>query len=123
MDNPELRLAYQRSAKGVEFITPEDNAILSWYYGAIMRITENRFRQAQLGTVDPAIMRQVGGSSGVYRHPYFGFWWPSVRDQYAEDFGYWVEDNLTPNVQDTWNPFPDELRLPDALNATPRRSR
>ena len=112
VENPELRESYLRVGQGLENMTLEDWNILVWYYSAIMRISENRFRQAEIGTVGVDFMGQVGGTSIAYRHPFFGHFWELRRDEYPEDFALWVDENLIPYVQDSVEVAPDDLLSP-----------
>ena len=121
VENPAIQLAWQRVGKGIEFMTPEDQAVLAFWYTGMMRVAENRYRQAGLGTVNAEVIGQIGGSSVVYRHPYFGFYWQFSQEEYPKDFANWVEANLLPEVRTTFNELPAELMLPEARDAEPRR--
>src|SRR5262245_21570555 len=107
--NPELRLAYARAGRGLEYMTPEDASILGWWYNATIRIAENRYRQSKLGTLSADIDTLLGGGVVGYRHPYFGEYWRNARANYSADFAEWVDKNLVPLVQSsiTTAPSPD----------------
>ena len=57
---PELRSAYAKAMSGkiADLSLVEEDALTSWY-GALLRVAENRFRQRQLGTYDN--VRAAGG--------------------------------------------------------------
>lgn len=120
---PEVRLAFQRSGRGLEYMTPEDYSVLYWWYAAAFRVVENRFRQSNFGTVNAEIVSQLGGNAAVYRHPAFGLIWKDSRADYADDFARWVDENLIPGVQNTLVNIQPDLMLPEALDALPRERR
>jgi hypothetical protein len=120
LEVPELQLAWQRAGRGLRYATPEDISNLAWWYSGVMRLVENRYRQAQLGTVNAAVVSQLGGFSDTYRQPFFGMYWEIHRHEYAEDFALWVDANLLPLVQDSVYLGPPDSLLPEALDALPR---
>lgn len=121
LEVPELQTAWQRAGRGLEYMTAEDLSVLTWYFTGMVRTVENRFRQAQIGTVYAEIIEQIGGNSGAYRHPFFGFFWSFSRNEYSEDFREWVDENLIPLVQEKIIVnIPQDLILPDARIALPR---
>ena len=95
---------------------------MTWWYSGILRITENRFRQANLGTVSGNIMNQAGAPiSGIaYRHPVFGVYWENNHYVHPEGFALWVDANLVPLVQESLDQL-EPLMLPAALDASPQR--
>jgi len=101
VEQRELRVAYQRTAIGLRYMTPEDRVVLDWWYTSVMRVAENRFRQIDLGTIPPRAASQIGGQSGAYRHPYFGAFWRATRSNYPADFRTYVDSVLVPLVQDS----------------------
>ena len=117
---PELRLAYARVGRGLEFMTPEDAHVLGWWYASIMRVAENRYRQSTIRSVYSDIVGQLGGASDVYRHPYFGFYWKLNRHQFAEDFAEWADKEMLPSVEESLTLLPQELWLPEVRDALPR---
>ena len=117
LEVPELQLAWQRGGLGVDYMTPEDRSVLNWWFTGAMRITENRFRQADLGTVNANIVRQLGGASATYKHPYFREFWLISRQGYAEDFANWVDENLIPLVEESFVGTPMDNLLPEVQDA------
>jgi hypothetical protein len=111
LENREVRVAYQRTRPGLRYATPEDLVVLGWWYGSVLRIAENRYRQVQLGILPEDALTQLGGASLAYRHPYFGVFWESQRPTVPSDFATWVEANLLPFVEDSLpraaNPLPE----------------
>jgi len=97
----ELRVAYQRTIRGLRYMTPEDRLVLDWWYTALLRVTENRFRQIGLGTIPAEAVSQLGGQSGAYRHPYFGAFWSAKKSLYPTDFRSFVDSVWVPLVQDS----------------------
>jgi hypothetical protein len=120
IQNRELQLAYQRAGRGLEYMTPEDFSVLSWWYSGVMRMQENRYRQVTLGTVGGGVTDLMGGGASAYRHPVFGLYWQRHRDEYPKDFVEWVDANLIPLVQDSFASTPD-LLLPEARDAVARK--
>lgn len=55
-------------------------------YLSIVRVAENRFQQAMLGTVPGEGPDQFGGSSVLYTTPYLKELWPTIRGNFAPDF-------------------------------------
>lgn len=55
-------------------------------YLSIVRVAENRFQQAKLGTVPGENVEQFGGSSVLYTTPYIRELWPTIRGNFAPDF-------------------------------------
>ena len=100
-------------------MTPEDFSVLAWWYTGVMRVVENRYRQAGFGTINAEIVGSFGGNSDTYRHPAFGVIWELTRHQYAEDFASWVDEALVPEVRSTLFQL-DEWMLPEARDAQPR---
>jgi hypothetical protein len=102
VNNPDLRAALSKGFDGdPSDMTVSDRSILAWWYAGVMRITENRFRQYQLGVVGQESLGQLGGYAMAFRNAYFKDWWPGVRYQFQEDFAQYVDTTLIP------------LRLPD----------
>jgi len=99
VDNADLRLAWQHVNDDSQQVTPADVQILSWYYAASMRIMENRYRQAQFGTIDEETLDQFFGFGNVYGTPYFEQWWETRAGRYPEDFVNWMEREVMPRAQ------------------------
>ncbi|MEM7416972.1 MAG: hypothetical protein AAF389_15800 [Gemmatimonadota bacterium] len=55
-------------------------------YLSIVRVAENRYQQAALGTVPGEGIDQFGGSSVLYTTPYIRALWPLLRGNFAPDF-------------------------------------
>jgi hypothetical protein len=71
-------------------LSAEDRTRYTWVVSATVRIMENRFRQVQLGIVDPKDLGLYGGTSNPnwFRSEHMLAWWGS-RDQsrsWAPDF-------------------------------------
>ena len=64
--------------------TPSENARVAFYFLAGLNITENRFRQGELGVIPSDSLFAAG--SGALRSPYFREMWPEIRDERAPDF-------------------------------------
>jgi hypothetical protein len=121
VENPELRIAFARAGRGLEFVTPEDNSVLTWWYTGLLRVAENRYRQAAVGTL-PDTYPFASGSRRALRNPYFGEFWRANRDDYPTDFAEWVDANLIPLVQDSIPQAAPDLLLPEVRDALPRDS-
>jgi hypothetical protein len=55
-------------------------------YLSIIRVAENRFQQASLGTVPEDDPGQFGGASVLYTTPYLKALWPMIRMNFAPEF-------------------------------------
>lgn len=55
-------------------------------YLSIVRVAENRYQQAALGTVPGEGVDQFGGTSVLYTTPYIRALWPIIRGNFAPDF-------------------------------------
>lgn len=97
---PELRAGYAKVLAGreKELTLAEEDAV-GQIYSAAMRITENRFRQMELGVLDSP--RSVGGGAALYRVPFFRAYWATRRSEYPDDFVGYVERVLLPLAQDS----------------------
>lgn len=60
-------------------------------YLSILRVAENRFRQAELGTVPEGGYEQFGGRSILFGTPYFRELWPIVRSNVTDEFAAFLE--------------------------------
>lgn len=97
---PELRAAYAKALAGqVAELTPAEEDVLNYWYGAVMRVSENRFRQRTLGTFDDT--RFAGGGATSYRIPFFRAYWENRRATYPPDFVAYVDSTLIPLVKDS----------------------
>ncbi|MEE4175280.1 MAG: hypothetical protein V2I57_13590 [Xanthomonadales bacterium] len=78
---------------GVPFaeLSPEDKQRYGWIVSATVRIMENRYRQVQMGIIDPEDMGIAGGTSNPnwFRSPYFLEYWASLEPE-----GSWAPDFL-----------------------------
>ena len=62
VENADLREAYGLAIDGtIADLTDAQVELLSWYHTGVMRITENRFRQYQLGILSEEALSQLGG--------------------------------------------------------------
>ena len=120
VENRELRVAFARQQRGVEYMTPEDASILAWWYAGALRIAENRYQQASIGTLGEDFNIVLGGTAQTYRQPFFGQYWRGVRSYHTPDFAEWVDANLIPLVQDSIPPQIPDLVLPEVRDALPR---
>ena len=93
VESPELRTAFQKGWSGTPLTSNEATA-LGWFYAATMRVTENRFRQFQLGILDESTLQEIGGHAPAFRNPFFKEWWPTRRFQFSPDFVEYVESAL-----------------------------
>jgi len=97
---PELRAAYSKAQAGqVAELTPAEEDVLNYWYGAVMRVAENRFRQRTLGTFDD--VRFAGGGATSYRIPFFRAYWENRRTTFPPDFAAYVDSTLIPLVKDS----------------------
>ena len=97
---PELRAAYSKAQAGqVAELTPAEEDVLNYWYGAVMRVAENRFRQRALGTFDD--VRFAGGGATSYRIPFFRAYWENRRATFPPDFAAYVDSTLIPLVKDS----------------------
>lgn len=100
VSTPELRAAYVRAQSGkVSELTAEEEDLLNAWFGAVMRVAENRFRQRELGTFRD--VSSVGGIAPSYRMPFFRAYWTKRRSTYPEDFARYVDTTLIPLVADS----------------------
>ena len=109
VESPELRAAWGKSLSGVE-LTPQERSILGWFYTAVMRHTENRFRQYELGMLEESDLTGLGTQGNLFRNPYFGVWWSGRSDRYPQDFAEYVERELLPLS----DPITGEPALPNS---------
>jgi stage V sporulation protein SpoVS len=97
IDNPDLRDAFTlASREGVDALTDEQITILNWFYTAVMRVTENRFRQFQLGTLSEEALIQLGAKGALFRNPFFAAYWPTQVGMHSPDFEAFIERELLP---------------------------
>ena len=120
VENPELRVAFARASRGLEYVTPEDYSILTWWYTGLLRVAENRFQQTTLGTLSGDLNTLSSGSVLAYRNPFFGLFWPRVRSNYSTDFAEYVDATLLPLSQASALTAPPDLVLPEVRDALPR---
>ena len=73
--------------------------MLNYWYGAIMRVAENRYRQRALGTFNDVTF--AGGGATSYRIPFFKAYWENRRATYPPDFAAYVDSTLIPLVRDS----------------------
>jgi hypothetical protein len=82
---PEI-LARLEGGLGVSELDPATSYRLDYFYQANLRITENRFRQVGLGSIQNVAFGQLGAVGAVYRTPFFQDWWSANWEKYAPDF-------------------------------------
>jgi hypothetical protein len=99
IENPDLRAALRAYCTGD---SSEDQIQLRrLFYGALMRVQQNRFYQVQLGILDESEVLAIGGRGGAYRHPYFDEFWASVHGAYPLEFVAYIEAEILPLERDT----------------------
>ena len=97
IDNPELRDAFTlASREGVEALSDDQVIIMNWFYTGVMRVTENRFRQFQLGTLGEDALMQLGARGALFRNPFFAAFWPTQAGMHSPDFAAFIERELLP---------------------------
>jgi hypothetical protein len=104
VESVELRRAFSLANDDLSALTEDDRSLLSWFYAAVMRVTENRFRQYQLGTIDADALMHMGASGPLFRNAYFKDWWPTRRGYHPQDFMMWVDSALMPLERYAANP-------------------
>lgn len=97
---PEMRAGFSKVLAGreQELTLEEEDAVVQLYSSA-MRISENRFRQLDLGVLDSP--GAVGGGSALYRVPFFRAYWAARKTEFPDDFVDYVERVLLPLTQDS----------------------
>jgi hypothetical protein len=79
-------------------LSPEDLRRYRWVVTSTIRITENRFRQMQLGIITEADLSVAGGRANVnwFRSPHFMSYWQSLDQSYrfAPDFVDFMETEI-----------------------------
>jgi hypothetical protein len=97
VENPELREAYGLASDDqVDDLTYEQVQLLTWFYTGVMRITENRYRQYQLGTLSAEALSQLGAKGSLFRNPFFAVFWPTQEGMHSADFTTYVQQELLP---------------------------
>lgn len=72
-------------------VSEEDQYRVLVAYLSIIRVAENRFQQASLGTVPGEDVDQFGATSVLYSTPYLRSIWPVIRGNFAPEFLAWFE--------------------------------
>lgn len=79
-----------RSGGTFSDLSPIDQQKYHWIVSSTVRITENRFRQMQMGVIDESDLGAGGGVSNPswFRSPHFLEWWGSAdrTESWAPDF-------------------------------------
>lgn len=96
VENGELRRAFDAANQDLAALSDDQASLLTWFYAAVMRVTENRYRQFQLGTIDADALMHLGASGPVFRNAYFKDWWPGRRSYHPPDFRAFVDTALVP---------------------------
>ena len=73
--------------------TPDEDAKIRMFFLASLRSAESRYRQIELGLLDPESEDWFGGSASlIYQSPYLKTSWPLFfRDSTAPDFAAYME--------------------------------
>ncbi len=76
---------------------PDDFGVEDQYramltFRSLLKVSENRFRQARLGTVPEGGVEQFGTRSLLYATPYFRAIWPIVRGSISGDFARFLTE-------------------------------
>jgi len=96
LDNPELRSAFDAASSNQ--LSPEQRDLIGWFISAKLRADENRFRQVELGILDPSTYLHLS-THGAYRTPYFAEYWAQSKHVYAADFQQFVTREYLPLSQ------------------------
>lgn len=97
IESKELREAMRAGEDGTA--TADQKRQIGLYFGLLLRIQQNRFMQAELGTVSLNEMLELGGKAPVYRSEGFKNWWKTTKENHKTDFQRHVELNLmTPDA-------------------------
>ena len=109
LQTPEARdgLAKVFAGKDMELTMAEEDALVL-LYTTYMRLTEQCYRQRQLGAFSE--VAAVGGLSAVYRVPFFRRFWETRRFECPDDFAAYVDEVLIPLVRD--EPIPRVIARP-----------
>lgn len=106
LDNPDLRSAFTTARdSGTEALTGYQRDLLGWFFASKLRADENRFRQVQIGTLEPSTFGQLSNNL-AYRLPYFAEWWGRRGSEFAADFRELVEREFLPLVDRPLDPSP-----------------
>lgn len=86
-----IRIIYTlRSGATFSDLSPIDQQKYNWIVSSTVRITENRFRQMEMGVIDESDLGAGGGVSNPnwFRSPHFLEWWESAdrTESWAPDF-------------------------------------
>lgn len=96
VESVELRRAFNLANEDLSSLSADEWSLLTWFYAGVMRVTENRFRQYQLGTIDADALMHLGASGPIFRNAYFKEWWPGRRSYHPPDFRAFVDTALVP---------------------------
>jgi len=92
---PEIRGAITKVLAGRDAeLSPEEEDAVVLLYTAALRVSEHRFRQIELGSLEAP--SSVGGGSVMYRIRFFREFWAARRFEYPTDFQAYVDDVLIP---------------------------
>ena len=79
-----------RSGAEYSDLSPLDQQKYNWIVSSTVRITENRFRQMEMGVIQEADLGAGGGVANLrwFRSPHFLAWWASEErtTSWAPDF-------------------------------------
>ena len=87
-----LRSAY--TMRDSPDVTADQWSILAAYYTGLMRIMENRVRQANIGVISMEDLDSFGSRAITYRTPYFRTFWENRKDQFSPELQQYVESEI-----------------------------
>jgi hypothetical protein len=96
IENPDVRAAL-RAAESDQ-LEGEQRQLMFLLYTAVLRISQNRYLQAELGVLDEEMSAEIG-AGGIYRFPVFTEYWAEEGDRYSAGFQDYVVRNLLPLSQ------------------------
>lgn len=73
-------------------LDPSTSRSLDYFYQANLRITENRFRQVELRSIQAVALGQLGAVGSIYRSSFFQDWWFANAENFAPDFAAFMND-------------------------------
>ena len=91
-------LTFLETGGTLDELSPEDLRRYRWVVTSTIRITENRFRQVQLGITEPEDLSVAGGSANVnwFRSHHFMAYWKSIDQsaRFSPDFLEFMETEV-----------------------------
>ena len=92
VENADLRAALKAVGPGGG--TDEEKFLVHFYYGMAVRVSQNRYLQAELGVVDHDRMLFLGGRSRLFPSPGFRAYWEPRKHRFDEGYRDYVEKVL-----------------------------